>query len=387
MANSPMIRVLITYGTRPEAIKLAPVVRALRREPALASVTICATAQHRQLGDQAQRVLGLTPDIDLDLMQAAQPLSQLTARALDALDRVLADTHPDWLVVQGDTTSAMAAALAAFHRRVRVAHVEAGLRTGDLGRPFPEEMNRRVVDLVADAHFAPTARAEAALVAEGVPRDRVFLTGNTVVDALQAMAAQLGPVAATRSDEVLVTVHRRESFGRPIRDVFGAIADLAARYRALRWVCPVHPNPEVSGPAREVLGRVPGVELVEPLDYADLVTRLRRCRLVLTDSGGLQEEAPTFGTPVLVLREATERPEGLWAGVARLVGVDRARIVAEAVRVLDDPTTYARMAIAGNPYGDGLAAERIAAILTGRPWTPFVFAPAGADTVGAPTGR
>ena len=387
MANGPMIRLLITYGTRPEAIKLAPVVRALRREPHAAAVTICATAQHRQLGDQAQRILGLTPDLDLNLMQAGQPLNQLTSRAFEALDGVLAETRPDWLVVQGDTTSAMVAAMAAFHRGVRVAHVEAGLRKNDLARPFPEEMIRRVVDLVADAHFAPTARAEAALIAEGVPPDRIFLTGNTVVDALLAMAAQLGPVGAARSDEVLVTVHRRESFGAPIRQIFGAIADLAARYRRLRWVCPVHPNPEVVGPAREVLGGIAGVELVDPLDYADLVARLRRCRLVLTDSGGLQEEAPTFGTPVLVLRETTERPEGVWAGVARLVGVDRGRIVAEARRVLDDPATEARMAVARNPYGDGLAAERIAAILTGRPWTPFVFEPLGADTVDAPAVR
>jgi UDP-N-acetylglucosamine 2-epimerase (non-hydrolysing) len=363
-------RILVLYGTRPEAIKLAPVVRALRDCQGRCAVTVCTTAQHRELTDQAERVLGLKADIDLDLMEPEQPLNRLASRVFAGLDAVLASSAPDWLIVQGDTTSAMASALAAFHRGVRVAHVEGGLRTGDLARPFPEEVNRRVVDLVASAHFAPTARARASLLAEGVPAERIFLTGNTVVDAVQAIAAQLPPRTGPRNAEVLVTVHRRESFGAPIRGLFGAIADLARLYPAIRWRCPVHPNPEVAAPAREILAGIGNVDLLPPLDYIDLVDHLRRSLLVLTDSGGLQEEAPAFGTPVLVLRETTERPEGVWAGVARLVGVDRARVVAETRRALDSPQP-AWGPSAENPYGDGRAADRIAAILTGQPWIPF----------------
>jgi UDP-N-acetylglucosamine 2-epimerase len=366
----PLTRILVVYGTRPEAIKLAPVVRALRDRSELCAVTVCTTAQHRELTDQAERVLGLDPDIDLDLMEPEQPLNRLASRVIDALDAVLVSSAPEWLIVQGDTTSAMAAALAAFHRGVRVGHVESGLRTGDFARPFPEEMNRRVIDLVASAHFAPTARARASLLAEGVPAERVFLTGNTVVDAVLGIAAQLPQRSGPREDEVLVTLHRRENFGAPIRGLFGAIADLARLYPATRWRCPVHPNPEVAGPAREMLAEIGNVDLLPPLDYIDLVDHLRRCRLVLTDSGGLQEEAPAFATPVLVLRETTERPEGVSAGVARLVGVDRARIVEEARRALESAEDSAGPA-AENPYGDGRAAARIASILTGQPWTPF----------------
>ncbi len=377
-------KVVVVYGTRPEAIKLAPVVRALRRRAKWCEVTLCATAQHRDLLDQVHRLFDLAPDIDLDLMEPGQALNSLTARAFGALDAMLTETTPDWLIVQGDTTSAMVAALAAFHRGIPVGHVEAGLRTGDLARPFPEEMNRRVVDLVARAHFAPTAHAHATLVAEGVPADRIFLTGNTVVDALQAIAARLDPPAPARTDEVLVTIHRRESFGEPIAGLFGAIGDLARRYPALRWVCPVHPNPEVTAPAREILAGIPNIDLLPPLDYPELVGRLRRCRLVLTDSGGIQEEAPTFATPVLVLREATERPEGLWAGVARLVGVDRQRIVEATAELLDDGAARARMSASANPYGDGLAAERIAAILCGQPWRPFASELPNRDPVFGP---
>jgi UDP-N-acetylglucosamine 2-epimerase (non-hydrolysing) len=380
-------RILIVYGTRPEAIKLAPVLRALERRPNQCAVTLCATAQHRELTDQAQRLFDLTPDFDLNLMEAGQDLNHLTARAFAALDDVIVRARPDWVIVQGDTTSAMVAALAAFHRGVRVGHVEAGLRTGDLARPFPEEMNRRVADLVAAAHFAPTARAEAALLGEGVAPDRIFLTGNTVVDALQAVAARLGPTETPRASEVLVTVHRRESFGPAMRGIFEAIADLARAYPSVRWIFPVHPNPAVEAPARSILSGAANVSLVAPLDYADFVAHLRRCRLVLTDSGGIQEEAPTFGTPVLVLRETTERPEGVWAGVARLIGVDRRRIVADTAALLDDPDALAGMAVAGNPYGDGLASDRIASILTGQPWTPFDFVAREKDGRLAPTLR
>lgn len=359
---------LVVYGTRPEAIKMAPVVRALQAHPALDPV-VCTTAQHRQLVDQVHELFGLSPDIDLDLMTEGQQLSELSARVLTAVHRVIEDVRPDRLLVQGDTTTAMATALAGFHAGVPVGHVEAGLRTGDLGRPFPEEANRRVIDVLADTLFAPTPRARDRLVAEGAQPDRVFLTGNTAIDALHAAAASLGPVG--REDEVLVTIHRRESFGAPMEEMFAAVADLAARHPELRWVVPVHPNPNVGSVARRALGGVANADLLEPLGYPDVVRHLQRARLVLTDSGGIQEEAPTFGTPVLVLRDTTERPEGIEAGVARLVGVDRSAIVAGASALLEDDAARQAMARASNPYGDGRAAARIAAVLTGDPWSPW----------------
>ncbi|MGH9380109.1 MAG: non-hydrolyzing UDP-N-acetylglucosamine 2-epimerase [Thermoanaerobaculia bacterium] len=364
--SSRRARVLVVYGTRPEAIKMAPVVAALRARGEHFETVVCTTAQHREMVDQVEELFALAPDIDLDLMEPEQRLNDLTSRAVAAIDGVLDRARPDWLLVQGDTTTALAASLAAFHARVRIGHVEAGLRTGDLGRPFPEEANRRLIDVVADVLFAPTARARDTLLSEGIDAGRVFLTGNTVVDALRSVAASLGEVR--REDEVLVTVHRRESFGRPIRGIFAAVAELAGRFPRLRWVYPVHPNPQVREPAREMLSGLPNVELHDPLDYRELVRRLMRARLVLTDSGGIQEEAPTFATPVLVLREKTERPEGVDAGVARLVGVDREAIVTAATELLTDPAAHAAMAAAANPYGDGRAAERIAAILAGDSW-------------------
>jgi UDP-N-acetylglucosamine 2-epimerase (non-hydrolysing) len=288
---------------------------------------------------------------------------------MTAIDGVVDRVRPDWLLVQGDTTTAMISGLAAFHRRIRVGHIEAGLRTGDLDRPFPEEANRKIVDTFAAALFAPTARAARALADEGVPADRIYLTGNTVVDALESVAARIGREA--RAGEVLITAHRRESFGPALRAMFGAVADLAERFPDIRWIFPVHPNPSVRDPAHEALGSFPNIELHEPFDYEELIRRLMRARLVLTDSGGIQEEAPAFGTPVLVMRERTERPEGVEAGVARLVGVDRETIVAAATEVLRDPATEQAMGRGGNPYGDGHAAERITSILAGEPWEPF----------------
>lgn len=362
-------RILVVYGTRPEAIKMAPVVQALRRRQRC-QLVVCAAAQHREMLDQMEAVLELRPDLDLHLMSPDQSLNDLTSRAVAAFDRVLAEVQPDWVLVQGDTTSAMTAGLAAFHRRIRVGHVEAGLRTGDLTKPFPEEANRRILDLFADALFAPTEHSRQVLLDEGVPEERIHLTGNTVVDSLYAVARRLdGEVTA--DDEVLVTVHRRESFGEPLLEIFSAIRDLAHEFPHLRWIYPVHPNPRVKEPAHQILGGVPGVELKPPLDYLELVGRLRRCRFVLTDSGGLQEEAPSFGKPLLVLRDTTERPEGVEAGVARLVGTDRRRIVTEVRRLLGNPTEYDRMARTASPYGDGAAADRIAAVVMGEPWEPF----------------
>lgn len=355
---------------------MAPVLAALTRRPERFAVRVCATGQHREMVDQVQDLLGLRPDLDLRLMRPDQTLNGLTAAALAAVDGVLAAEAPDWLLVQGDTTTAMAAALAAFHRRIRVGHVEAGLRTGDLRRPFPEEANRRIVDLLADALFAPTARAADTLLAEGCDPARVHVVGNTVIDALGTIAGELsGPGRTSGRTEVLITVHRRESFGAPLAGIFSALRRLAESFPDVDWIYPVHRNPNVQGPAREILGGLPNLQLHEPFDYRELVRRLMRCRFALTDSGGIQEEAPTFGKPVLVLRETTERPEGVEAGVARLVGADPETIFAEASRLLTSEAAYLGMARAGNPYGDGHAGERIAAILAGEPWTPFAPAP------------
>ena len=375
-ASSAPARVLLVAGTRPEAIKLAPLVRRLRREPDRFEATLCATAQHREMLDQVLEVFDLAPDVDLDLMRPGQSPNEVASRVFAALDPLLAERSPDWLIVQGDTTTAMCAAIAAFHRRVRVGHVEAGLRTGDFQHPFPEEMNRRVVDLVADVYFAPTRRAAAALEAEGVPRDRIHRTGNTVVDALLEIAAREG--AEPETDTVLITAHRRESFGEPLARIVRAIARLARAFPQTRFLHVVHPNPSVLAAVRANEG-LPNVELLEPLDYRGLVRLLRRCRFALTDSGGIQEEAPTFGKPVLVLREKTERPEGVEAGLARLVGTDEDRIVAEASRLLSDPAARRRMAEGGNPYGDGRASDRIADVLAGRPYKSFAPVPAAAS--------
>jgi UDP-N-acetylglucosamine 2-epimerase (non-hydrolysing) len=319
--------------------------------------------------DQVQALFDLRPEIDLDLMRPGQSLNDLAARSLQAIDGVLREVRPDWLLVQGDTTTAMAGALAAFHLGLNIGHVEAGLRSGDLRRPFPEEANRRVIDMVAAALFAPTRLAGQRLLAEGAEPSRVYFTGNTVIDALHHVSATMADEPTVQ--EVLVTVHRRESFGEPIRQIFSALRELAATFPEVRFVFPVHRNPSVRGPANELLGDIANLSLLEPLSYRDLVRHLRRAKLVLTDSGGIQEEAPAFGKPVLVLRETTERPEGVAAGVATLVGVERATIVAEATRLLSDPAALARMAKAQNPYGDGHAAERIAAILAGEPWSPL----------------
>jgi UDP-N-acetylglucosamine 2-epimerase (non-hydrolysing) len=376
------LAVLLLYGTRPEAIKMAPVAAALRARPRRFSVTLCTTAQHREMLDQVQALFGLAADVDLDLMRPDQSLNDLASRLFAALDPVLVERRPDWLLVQGDTTSALVGALAAFHRGVKVGHVEAGLRTGHLRRPFPEEANRRAIDLVADALFAPTERACQALLAEGVDPGRVFLTGNTVVDALTRIAADRsnGIAQEPERDEVLVTIHRRETFGAPLCEIFAALRELAAAFPATRFVYPVHRNPNVREPAYRLLSGIPNLELHEPFDYLTLLRRLAAARLVITDSGGLQEEAPAFGRPVLVLREETERPEGIEAGLAELAGTCRQRIVAAATRLLRDEGARGRMAAKGavaNPYGDGRAAERIAACLAGEPFTPFVaIAPA-----------
>lgn len=363
------MKVLVVVGTRPEAIKMAPVVLRLRAEPGFETV-VCATAQHRDLLDSALAMFGIAPDIDLDLMRPNQTPSAVAAGVLSAFDPFLESVAPDVVLVQGDTTTVMAASLAGFHRGVRVGHVEAGLRTSNLRNPFPEEMNRRVTDLVASLHFAPTPRSAAALEREGTDAATIHVTGNTVVDALRWLAERSSDAPADARDLVLVTSHRRESFGEPMRRSFRAIARLARRFPATRFVFPVHPNPNVLEAARVFEG-IANVELEPPADYARLVGWMRAARIVLTDSGGIQEEAPTFGKPTLVLRETTERPEGIEAGVAKLVGTDEEKIYREAERLLTDPDAYAAMSRPANPYGDGRAAERIVAILAGRSVEPF----------------
>lgn len=366
------IKILSVFGTRPEAIKMAPVLHALDNEPAFDS-RVCITAQHRDLLDPLLTLFKIGPDHDLDLMVPAQTLQDFAAKALLALAGVFAREKPDCVLVQGDTTTAMIGAMAAFYARARVGHVEAGLRTRRLDQPFPEEANRRIIGVVTDFHFAPTALAKRNLLDESVADDAIYVTGNTAIDALKwASAIDPGPDArrllgSIRGDLILVTAHRRENFGAPLLHICGALADLASRYRdRVHIVYPVHPNPNVAGPVQEQLGGISNITLLPPVDYLTLVHLLKRATLVLTDSGGLQEEAPSLGRPVLVMRAATERPEGIEAGTARLVGTDRAAIVNETSRLLDDAAAHRAMAQAVNPYGDGRAAERIVAALRER---------------------
>lgn len=364
--------ILVTFGTRPEAIKLFPVVRALAARPEL-RVRTCVTAQHRGLLDQVLSVAGLTPDVDLDLMEPGQSLDRLTARLLTGLGEVMDREAPARVVVQGDTATAMAGALAAYYRRIPVAHVEAGLRSGNMLHPWPEEGNRRIVAPLADLHFAPTRTAADALARENVTAG-VHVTGNTVVDALRwtqgriaadpALAAGLDGVAGRFRDKriVLVTTHRRENFGDGMAAIARAVRRIADRGE-VGVLFPLHPNPNVGAVMDEVLGEHPDVARIEPLDYPHFVRALGMCHLALTDSGGVQEEAPALGKPVLVMRETTERPEGVAAGTARLVGTDEDRIVSEVFNLLDDSAAHAAMARAHNPYGDGQAAARIAGVI------------------------
>jgi UDP-N-acetylglucosamine 2-epimerase (non-hydrolysing) len=368
-----MIRVMSVFGTRPEAIKMAPVVRALRAAPDRFESLVCVTAQHRTMLDQVLDVFQLTTDHDLDLMVPGQTPSSVAAGVLEQLPGVLRRARPDVVLVQGDTMTTFAAAFAAYLGKIPTAHVEAGLRTGNRWHPFPEEMNRVLTTRIAALHFPPTAMARDALLAEGVPAADVFLTGNTVIDALLQTVRedyQFRTPALAGLDParrlVLVTTHRRESFGAPLRNTCAAVRTLAQRFPELQFVLPVHPNPQVKETVHGLLTDVPGMFLIEPVDYVEFVHLLARAHLVLTDSGGVQEEAPSLGKPVLVLREVTERPEGVDAGTAVVVGTDQERIVNVASELLTCADVYARMANAVNPYGDGKASERILAALAAR---------------------
>lgn len=366
-------RVLVVCGTRPEGVKLAPVVRALKARPDAFDTRLCVTGQHKQMLDPILRFFSLEPDFDLALMKPGQTLTDITAGAVQKLKPVLDEVKPDVVLVQGDTTTAFAGALAAFYEKVKVGHVEAGLRTGNRYSPFPEEMNRVLISRLADYHFAPTETSRRMLESEGLTAN-VHVTGNTVTDALLQGRALVEAHHRAAFDQefgflsrdrrlVLVTGHRRESFGEPFENICRAIRTLAERFADVEFVYPVHLNPNVRAPVDRILSGVPRVHLIEPVDYPKLVYLLDRCTLVLTDSGGIQEEAPTLGKPVLVMREVTERPEGIDAGCALLVGTDEARIVTEATTLLTDAGRYRAMAQAKNPYGDGHAAERIADVL------------------------
>lgn len=363
-------KILVIFGTRPEAIKLFPVVTALTEIPGLV-VRTCVTAQHRGLLDQVLKIAGLTPDIDLDLMESGQSLDRLTARLMVALGDVMDAEQPDRVIVQGDTATAMIGALAAYYRRVPVAHVEAGLRSGDIYHPWPEEVNRRIVAPIADQHYAPTETAAAALRRENIDPCAIHVTGNTVIDALHATRAKLAadPALAAGLDGIvgrfagkriiLVTTHRRENFGGGMENIARALTQIAARDDTA-ILFPIHPNPNVLTVMDAALGDRPNIVRVAPLDYPHFIRALDLAHIVLTDSGGVQEEAPALAKPVLVMRETTERPEGVAAGTARLIGTDTDRIVSEMTNLLDDAQAYQRMARAHNPFGDGHASARIA---------------------------
>ncbi len=375
------LRVLSIFGTRPEAVKMAPVVQELARTPGIEAL-VCVTAQHRQMLDQVLNLFNITPDVDLNLMQPDQNLANLTADIFIHLDPVLADLKPDWILVQGDTTTVIAASLAAFYRHIHIGHVEAGLRTHDKWQPFPEEINRRLASVLADIHFAPTEWTRQNLLQENIPSEQIFVTGNPVIDALHSVMKippssdilelfkrinipyilpdNPSPSSLISPRLILVTAHRRENFGQPLVNICSALIELAQTYGdMIRIVYPVHLNPNVHQPVYRLLSDIPNIFLLPPLDYLPMVHLMKHSTIVLTDSGGLQEEAPALGVPVLVMRSVTERPEGVNAGTVRLVGTDTGQIITQSRNLLDDPQEYASMAQAINPYGDGKAAARI----------------------------
>ena len=368
------LKILSVFGTRPEAIKMAPVVRQLKDTPGIDSC-VCVTAQHRQMLDQVLELFGISPEYDLNLMRDNQSLAELSAAIFTHLDPVLAAYKPDWVLAQGDTTTVAVTSMLAFYRRIKFGHIEAGLRTHNKWHPFPEEINRRIATATADLHFAPTEWSRRNLLRENIADEIIVVTGNPVIDALNYVSQQtepgqikdqvqqLGIMKGGPKRLILVTAHRRENFGQPIEDICRAIRELAER-QDVEIVYPVHLNPNIQEPVNRLLKNVPHITLLPPLDYLPLVHLMKHAALILTDSGGIQEEASAFGVPVLVLRETTERPEGIEAGILKLVGTETGHIVGEATRLLDDPSAYAEMAKTSSPYGDGHAAERIVEALT-----------------------
>ncbi len=367
------MKLLIVFGTRPEAIKMAPLVKALQQSPRL-EVKVCVTAQHRQMLDQVLQLFDITPDFDLNLMRPGQTLTQLTCNILQGMEVVLAEYKPQWVLVHGDTSTTMATSLAAYYQQVGVAHIEAGLRTHNLYSPWPEEANRQLTGRLAGLHFAPTAQAQTNLLQEGIAASTIHVTGNTVIDALLSVSQRLDADASltqSLAEEfpyldatkrlVLVTGHRRENFGAGFEAMCKALRDIAAQ-PCVQVVYPVHLNPNVQEPVHRILGEVNNVYLIDPLDYLPFVYLMKRSHIILTDSGGVQEEAPSLAKPVLVMRDTTERPEAVVAGTVRLVGTDRDKIVTETLRLLTDEAVYQHMAYSHNPYGDGQTCQRIRTI-------------------------
>ena len=374
-SQDPKKRVLVAFGTRPEAIKMAPVVTALATRPEI-ELKVCITAQHRQMLDQVIQLFDITPDFDLDLMQPGQSLTQLTCRILTGMESVFEEFKPDMVLVHGDTTTTMATSLAAYYQQIAVGHVEAGLRTGNIYSPWPEEMNRKIAGAISSVHFAPTKMARDNLLREGVPEQNIHVTGNTVIDALLNVSAKIRKDDAQRTQfdhvfdfldpqrkMILVTGHRRENFGGGFENICQAIARLSKR-DDVQIVYPVHLNPNVQGPVNRILTGCQNVHLIDPQDYLPFIYLMDRSHILLTDSGGIQEEAPSLGKPVLVMRDTTERPEAVEAGTVQLVGTDEDAIYDGVTRLLDDQDEHARMSRAHNPYGDGAAADRISKIVS-----------------------
>lgn len=365
-----MLKVLTVFGTRPEAIKMAPLVLALEKNPNI-NCTVAVTAQHREMLDQVLALFRITPQYDLNIMQAGQTLYDITSKTINGLKDVLDKEQPHLVLVHGDTTTTFAASLAAFYSKIPVGHVEAGLRTNNKYSPFPEEINRRLTGTMADLHLAPTQKAKENLLKEGVDPQNIYVTGNTVIDALQATVQDgyqfnipvLDELDYTKQRVLLVTTHRRENLGAPLAEIHQALAEIVDQYPDVEVVFPVHKNPVVRQTAQEYLGNLPRVHLIEPLDYQPFINLMQRCHLVLTDSGGLQEEAPSLGKPVLVLRDTTERPEAVAAGTVKLIGTSREAILTATKLLLDDDAAYQKMAAAVNPYGDGQASNRISQIV------------------------
>jgi UDP-N-acetylglucosamine 2-epimerase (non-hydrolysing) len=372
--NNMVLKVMTIMGTRPEAIKMAPVIKALANYPENVESIVCVTGQHREMLDQALETFRIVPDYDLNLMNPNQSLSLLTANILTALDKLIVSEKPDWILVQGDTTTVMVASLVAYYHRVKLGHVEAGLRSHDKFQPFPEEVNRRIADILADAYFAPTQNSRMNLLKEGIQPQSIVVTGNTVIDALMMIAKRvagrpLDPRIGQLHNKslILVTVHRRENLGKRLEDICKALARIALTYEhKIQIVFPVHLNPNVRTTVYAMLGAIPNIALIEPVNYEELVNIMSKAYLVMTDSGGIQEEAPSLNKPVLVLRDVTERPEVIDAGAAKLVGTDSERIYLETKNLIEDSSCYYKMSNTSNPYGDGRAGERIVQFLLGR---------------------
>lgn len=361
------IKTLIIFGTRPEAVKMAPIVKALKNDAEHFETKICVTAQHRDMLDQVLRIFDIEPDYDLNIFQSGQTLTQITCRALTGLEDVIEEFKPDLILVQGDTTTVFTGALAAFYHQVKIGHVEAGLRSGNLYSPYPEEANRKLTGVITDFHFAPTQISRSNLLKEGYDDNKIFVTGNTSIDALKWVIdknykfddEKLNDIDFENKKVVLLTAHRRENIGEPMENIFSAVKEVAEKNKDVEVIYPMHLNPKVREIAREVFKDMDNVHLIEPLDYLPFTNLMAKCYLVVTDSGGVQEEAPSLGKPVLVVRRETERPEGIDAGTAKLVGTEKEAVLKELNTLLNNENEYKKMAYAVNPYGDGKAAEHI----------------------------